>query len=64
MELTSPDMGIWVALLAGQVGTVTMTISNATEAALTQRGDSPGPGVALLWPLKKLFGLNIEGKAL
>lgn len=64
MELTSSDLAIWVALLAGLVGTATMTISSATEAAWTQRGDSPAPGVALLWPFRKLFGLNIEGKAL
>jgi hypothetical protein len=41
-----------------------MTISSASEAAWTQRGDSPAPGVALLWPIKKLTGWTLEGRAL
>ncbi len=64
MDLASSDLAIVAALIAGFVGTGMMTISSASEAAWTQRGDSPAPGVALLWPLKKLFGLNVEGRAL
>ena len=64
MDLASSDLAIVAALIAGFVGTGTMTISSASEAAWTQRGDSPAPATALLWPLKKLFGLNIEGRAL
>jgi hypothetical protein len=64
MELTSSNLALWASLLAGLVGTATMTISSGTEAAWTQRGDSPVPGIALLWPFKKLFGLTVEGRAL
>jgi len=64
MELTDSNLALWASLLAALVGTAAMTISSATEAAWTQRGDSPAPGVALLWPFKKLFGLKVEGRAL
>ena len=64
MELASSDLAIVAALIAAFVGTGTMTISSGTEAAWTQRGDSPAPGTALLWPFKKFFGLNVEGRAL
>ena len=64
MVLSGSDLAIVAALLAGLVGTATMTISSGSEAAWTQRGDSPAPGVALLWPLKKLFGFTLEGRAL
>jgi hypothetical protein len=62
MVLPGSDLAIIAALLAGLVGTTTMTISSASEAEWTQRGDSPSPGVALLWPFKKLFRLNLEGR--
>ena len=57
-------MTLLAAILAGLIGTVSMTLSSGSEAKWTQRPDSPAPGVAFLWPFKVAFGLNVEGRVL
>ena len=64
MTLAGTDLAIVASILAALVGTAAMTISSASEAAWSQRGDSSAPGVALLWPIKKLTGWTLEGRAL
>jgi hypothetical protein len=64
MEITGSDLSLLAAIVAGIMGTAAMTVSSASEAAWTQRGDSPAQAVAVLWPLKKMFGLNVEGRLL
>jgi hypothetical protein len=64
MELTGSSLSLLAAILAALLGTGSMTISSASEAAWTERGDSPAPGVAALWPFKVAFGLKVEGRLL
>ena len=64
MNLTDSGVALQASILAGLIGTFFMTLSSASEAAWTQRGDSPAPATALLFPLKKIFGLNVEGRLL
>ena len=52
-------MELLAAVLAGLIGTVVMTLSSGSEVQLTERGESPAPGVAAVWPLK-LVGINME----
>ncbi len=57
-------MELQAAILAGLIGAVFMTLSSGSEAKWTQRPDSPAPGQAVLWPLKVVFRLEVEGRLL